>query len=163
MRLFTLATHSKNSPNGQVRKSTTVPVIFKWMLEPTYYQRWPPVYQDKTVNYKQLCIACGFLELDCSRSSADIFLLEIPKTLNNQCFFQLLHQRKTHNMNWSEKCLLRKPENCILLFEVVCHNILNLTTTLITTWFFSDFQNLLILWKLNSGKIYHVLPFVPHL
>ena len=52
------------------------------------------VYQDKTVKYKQynfseLCIACGFLELDCSHSLADIFLLEtdLPKTMNNQCFF----------------------------------------------------------------------------
>ena len=62
------------------------------------------------MQFFELCIACGFLEPDSSHSLADIFLIEIDlrKTVNNQCFFQLLHQREAHNINQSEKMPIKQ-------------------------------------------------------
>ena len=82
---------------------------------------------DMIIIYNSLewCKASVFLELDCSHSWAEIFLLEtdLPKAMNNQCFY--ICCIKVRSITWIKKknCLLSKSETCILLFQEVCRYI----------------------------------------
>ena len=119
--------------------NNTVSAIFKWMhcnwhvIEgvPKKIKRkgkWNCIsrWNSKVETWQlfELCITCGFLELDCSHSLADIFLLEIdlPKTLNNQCFYNCCIKERPITWIKVKKCPLSKTETCVLLFQVLCHS-----------------------------------------